>query len=110
GRLRAEGLIFRLWSFANRRAFQAAHQVWVIGRDMMRLVERNYGVRLGRIQCVPHWSAVEIARPMPPGASQLLRRLALEGKFVVQYSGNMGLWHDLEGLVRAAALLRDSTD
>jgi glycosyltransferase involved in cell wall biosynthesis len=37
----------------------------------------------------------------------LLERLGLQDKFVVQYSGNMGLWHDMDALVQAAHALRD---
>jgi glycosyltransferase involved in cell wall biosynthesis len=38
--------------------------------------------------------------------TQLYKKLNLTGKFVVQYSGNMGLWHDIETIVRAAGLLK----
>jgi glycosyltransferase involved in cell wall biosynthesis len=37
----------------------------------------------------------------------LFRELHLSDKFVIQYSGNMGLWHDINSIVRAASLVKD---
>jgi glycosyltransferase involved in cell wall biosynthesis len=38
----------------------------------------------------------------------LYDELGLKGSFLVQYSGNMGLWHDMQSIIRAAYHLRDS--
>ena len=40
----------------------------------------------------------------------MVERLGLGGKFIVQYSGNMGMWHDIAGLVETADKLRDEPD
>jgi glycosyltransferase involved in cell wall biosynthesis len=40
----------------------------------------------------------------------LFNQLKLAGRFVVQYSGNMGLWHDIDAIVRSAALLKHRGD
>ncbi len=106
GRLRVGGLADRLWRWANRRAFAAAEELWVLGRDMARLVEQRYGVAPAKVRYVPHWSPVAVTSPVQAEQTRLWSRLGLQGKFVVQYSGNMGLWHDMKVLVRAAELLR----
>jgi colanic acid biosynthesis glycosyl transferase WcaI len=107
GAIKAEGLVDRLWAGANRWAFRRSQEVWVLGRDMAELVQARYGVAASRVRVVPHWSPIEFQRRSSPENSQLWGSQALGGKFVVQYSGNMGLWHDLVSVVRAAALLRD---
>jgi glycosyltransferase involved in cell wall biosynthesis len=95
---------------ANRLAFTAAHEVWVLGRDMAAMIARNYGLASGRVRYVPHWSVVNIAHRRTAEATTLWRRLSLKEKFVVQYSGNMGLWHDMDTIIEAAALLeKDDT-
>ena len=107
GRLRSGGLVEKLWRSLNRKAFQSADDIWVVGRDMAELVIRHYGISGENLRYVPHWSVVEPAEGRDPEATHLWGKLGLHDNFVVQYSGNMGLWHDVETIVRAAALLRD---
>lgn len=106
-RLQRGGLIEKLWRALNRKAFRAAVEVWVLGRDMEELVIRNYGVPKEKLRYIPHWSVVEPIEPKDPKATRLWGELGLHDKFVVQYSGNMGLWHDLETIIRAADLLEN---
>lgn len=101
GHLKRDGWITRLWRGANRRALQSAGKVLVLGRDMEELVKSVYGVPQQRLVFSPHWSALEVQNPRPIEKSETLHELGLNGKFVVQYSGNMGLWHDIDMIVRA---------
>lgn len=102
GKLKRSGLLDRFWTALNRRAFQKAKRVLVLGRDMAALVERQYGCRPEAVRYIPHWSQNELSPPARPEETRLWSRLGLNGNFVVQYSGNMGLWHDMKCLVRAA--------
>lgn len=51
-----------------------------------------------------------MAAPLAIRESKFWQSWGLEDKFVVQYSGNMGLWHDMETFVHAAALLKSERD
>ena len=102
--------IVKLWLRLNRIAYHRANQVFVLGRDMVPLLTQNYKLPLGRIIYIPHWSAVEPRIPISFNDSKFVNEWGLTGKFVVQYSGNMGLWHDMDSLVRAAHLLQHDSD
>lgn len=54
-----------------------------------------------RVRVIENWSDGEAVEPLPPGQSQLRQRLGLNGKFVVQYSGNLGRAHDFETILGA---------
>lgn len=110
GWLSTHRVISRIWRFFNGKAYRAALQISVLGRDMARLIQRNYGVAAKTLDWVPHWSATEPPVAKPAKQSRILHRLGLTDKWVVQYSGNMGLWHDLENVVRAAHLLQKEPD
>ncbi len=107
GRLQPASLLARVWLRLNGLSYRAATLLAVLGRDMVPLLERNYGLDGSRIAYIPHWSALELEQPVPLAENPLAQRLGIDEKFVVQYSGNMGLLHDIETLVRAAELLRD---
>jgi glycosyltransferase involved in cell wall biosynthesis len=107
GRLQPEGLVARLWRAVNRRALRGAERLVVVGRDMAELVESVYGVPRDKIEYVPHWSSFTPGARARAEETQMFRTLLLDKKFIVQYSGNMGLWHDIESIVLAAHKLRD---
>jgi glycosyltransferase involved in cell wall biosynthesis len=110
GSLKRDGVLARLWRAANRRAFQKAERVLILGRDMGELLESVYAVSPDRITYVPHWSLLSATEPIPVEKTQMLEKLGLQKKFIVQYSGNMGLWHDIDSIVQAAAKLKDRPD
>src|SRR5205807_2115918 len=76
-RLRAGGLISRIWRGANRAAFLQAHEVWVLGRDMKALVHENYRIPATKIRYVPHWSSVAFATNVRPADTRLWQELKL---------------------------------
>lgn len=106
GMLKASGVPARIWRALNRRAYHSARQIVILGRDMHAVLTHQYGIDSSRIAYIPHWSAVEVPAPLTIGQSKFSPLWGLGGKFVVQYSGNMGLWHDMDTFVRAAALLK----
>jgi colanic acid biosynthesis glycosyl transferase WcaI len=110
GMLKAEGVPARIWRALNRWAYRSARQLVILGRDMREVLIQQYGIESSRIEYVPHWSAVEMPAPLAIRESKFWHSWALDGKFVVQYSGNMGLWHDMETFVHAAALLKSERD
>jgi glycosyltransferase involved in cell wall biosynthesis len=107
GGLRRQSMVARLWLAANRSAYRRAARLAVLGRDMICLLHGNYAIDPSRCHYIPHWSPLEHRTPKSLEDSQLYHHLGLTGKFIVQYSGNMGLWHDIDILVRAAEGLRE---
>lgn len=84
-----------------------ADRVVVLGEDMRRRVEAR-GVPADRIHVVPNWADTSNVRPGPP-SERLRAEWGLSGKFVVMYSGNLGLSQNLHRVLDAAALLKDAT-
>ena len=99
--------IFSAWRYLNRLAYKRAQNLYCLGRDMMDLINKKYDISLHELIYLPHWSANETTKPIEFLDSRSAKELDLLDKFVVQYSGNMGIWHDMETFVRAASLLED---
>ena len=112
------GLIARLWRHLNRISYLRATYVIVLSRDMLNgaienanlagTSEESECVRKTRIIHV--WSDDRIIQPMAKSDSSEAYRLDVAGKFVVQYSGNHGRFHDIESVLEIARLLRDRSD
>ena len=98
------GFLARVLRFVSTWALRRQDEVVAVGRCMReRLIRR--GVDAGKIEVIPNWSSVA---PVTAEKVQAMReRLGWEGKFIVLYSGNIGLAHDFETLTGAAKLLED---
>jgi glycosyltransferase involved in cell wall biosynthesis len=95
----------RSWLFG---AYSRADRVVVLSRDMKQRCVEN-GVAPERIAVIPNWS--DVTSLFPVKVNNAFRRAhGLGGKFVVMYSGNMGLPHLLEPVLDAAQLLADERD
>ncbi len=107
GHLKKEAWLTKAWRGLNRRALAAARKVMVLGRDMSELCAERYNVPPAKISYIPHWSPMQVLTQTSASGTKLWEKLKLGDHFVVQYSGNMGLWHDIETIVKAAAVLKD---
>ncbi len=77
----------------------------VLGAGMGRLIKAK-GIPASAVLVIENWADGQALTPRPPQWSNLRRSLNVEGRFVVQYSGNMGRAHEYETLLRAARELR----
>lgn len=85
--------------------YRSADRVVVLSRDMRALLIAG-GVAAERIVCIPNW--VDTRSVYPRKVDNPLRaEQALDDRFVVMYSGNMGLSQRLEVVLDAAAELQD---
>jgi colanic acid biosynthesis glycosyl transferase WcaI len=102
--------ITKLWRTLNKLSYRYATKIVVLGRDMQELLIRNYSLSADKIAYIPNWSLTTNDTPISFENNSLVQELNLQDKFVVQYSGNMGLWHDIDTFIRAAAKLSNKTN
>lgn len=89
-------------------AYSRADRVVVLSRDMKdRCVE--HGVAESRIATIPNWADTELLRPIREN-NAFRQQQGLEDRYVVMYSGNMGLPHLLTPILNAAERLRERKD
>jgi glycosyltransferase involved in cell wall biosynthesis len=103
--LKPQSLLMRLLHRVSERLYQSADRILVLGRDMQDLIQQKLSSRRDRVAVATNWASTEMIAPTPRSDNQLLGRLHLEGKFVVQFFGNMGRPHCIEDILDAAELL-----
>lgn len=99
----------RIWAWLNRRAYERADAVMTLGEDMAAVLDRQFDVtrtKAGRVEVVYPWA--DTARILPIGKDEnwFAREHKQVGKLTVMYSGNMGISHDIETMLDAAARLQ----
>ena len=98
-------LLTRLSNFGLRRA----STVVSIGRHMSELI-RQKGVSERKIALIPNWSDESVVRPVPHHENALRRENGWADRFVVLYSGNMGVAHEFDSIMDVAERMTDRPD
>ena len=109
GLLKPKGLLTRLLARLTKATFRRARKIVSLGTCMSCAIER-YGVPCEKIEIVHNWANEDAIRPLPQADNPLRAELGLGEKFVVMYSGNMGVAHRFEDILAAAYSLRDRED
>jgi colanic acid biosynthesis glycosyl transferase WcaI len=92
----------------ERWTYALAHRVSSIGRAMLGRIQSK-GVPAGKLLLLKNWANDDVVRPL--GRKTAYRELwGLEDRFVVLYSGNLGVKQGLGMLLDCAAAMRDRCD
>jgi glycosyltransferase involved in cell wall biosynthesis len=98
--------LFKCWGWANKKIFKRATHLFTIGDKMADLIAKY--VDRGKIKIIRLWTTFENFMPVEKAANFFIKEHKLQNKFVVQYSGNIGLIHNVEVMVDIAKLLKQN--
>jgi glycosyltransferase involved in cell wall biosynthesis len=91
----------RLWKKANKKVFAAAGRLYTISEGMGEVLKNYSGDK--KIEVVPIWADNSFLKRIEPSDNPFIKRHNLQDKFIVMYSGNIGLSGQIEELVGLAA-------
>lgn len=108
GGARRGSLPVRVISVIERLSYRAAHCVCCTTQSFIEtIVER--GVPRKKTVLIPNGADLELFRPLPPN-NPVVGEYSFGDRFVVMYSGVLGIKHGLEVMMESARLLRDKTN
>lgn len=96
---------YRIWAWLNRKSFKKAYKLFTISEKMAEVIAQYTPKE--KIITLPIWSIFQENNKVERDQNVFIKQHALEDKFVVQYSGNIGLTHNVEALIDVAAHLQD---
>lgn len=96
-------------SAARDWSIRHADQTVVLG-DVMRKYLLDRGHNPDQISIIPNWSDICALYPLNHADNKLRSEWALKDRFVIGYSGNMGVAHDFDLILKAAEKLKDRQD
>lgn len=99
---------FKWWSNQNRKIFTKAHKIFTLSEYMKSLIQ--YYCQDSDICVIPNWSAFSRLRRIDRTDNLLINNEGLKDIFIVQYSGNIGLSHNVEVLLEVAESLKTEKD
>lgn len=91
-----------------------ADHVITVGNDMRETLERRFNNKnVPSNSVINNWTDENDILPLDkshPEVSQFLNENGLQDKFIVMYSGNLGLYYDLENLIKYTELFKECPD
>jgi len=88
-------------------AFKNSNKIIVIGRDMESWLFSKYKSIELKVHYLPIWQDENLIRPADFETNPFVIKNNLQCSFVVQYSGNMGLWNDMKTLGKAVNMCKE---
>lgn len=91
----------------DNRSCRHSDLVVTVGRDLEKTLERRFaGVKVPNHTMINNWIDEKEIYPLAKdnqGVEEFNTTYGLKDKFVIMYSGNIGLYYDLDGLIRVIA-------
>ncbi|MEW6378981.1 MAG: glycosyltransferase family 4 protein [bacterium] len=109
GYLKPEGKMSRLLQKLSTWILQQADQIVVVSEGMNNHL-MHAGISSSKVRIIFNWSDDDRIHPLPKTENPFIVQQGLSGKFVVAYSGNMGLAHDFTTILAAMKALSRHQD
>lgn len=110
GYIRFKSLL-KMAMWLDMRSCRKSDLVVTVGRDLCKTLENRFrGKKLPEYVMINNWIDEEQIKPLPtddPYVDAFRKQFGLDGKFVIMYSGNIGLYYDLEGLFQVIESLQN---
>lgn len=105
------GIVDRVWSPIHARVFRDAEAVVTLGPKMRSsILSYDGGSDLDeRVKVVHNWADGDIIQPREKADNWFSRKHDVVDEFTLLYSGNLGLFHDVETPIRGVAACDEVT-
>ena len=94
----------------DKRSCRKSALVITVGRDLVKTLKNRFdGSVVPKHTMINNWIDEKEIYPLKsdnPGVARFREKYGLAGEFVIMYSGNIGLYYDLEGLIRVIEQFR----
>lgn len=105
GMMTEKSFLYRVWASLNVKIFKKAERIYTLGESMSNRLSKY--ISKDRIEVVELWTDSNFLLSADTTNNWFVEKYNLKNKFVVMYSGNMGLTHPVELMVDLANELKD---
>ena len=101
GKVSRRNIFIKLWQHLFVLTLKKSEVIIVIGRDTEQFVVDICHECQDRIEYIPHWQDEDLIFPVDFDKNNFVTEKGLKESFVVQYSGNIGIWNEVRTMGRA---------
>lgn len=108
GAIKESGLICKVMTFINKKIYNNAHKVVVLGNDMKQNL-LNKKVCEDKIEIITNWADREKIYKLEK-INEFSKKQKINDTFNIVYTGNIGRFHDIETILETAKKLKEIND
>ena len=97
-----KGFLTNLWENINVHVMEDADQLVVLGECMAQQIQQKIPNYADKINIIQNWTDENYIKPKAKTENFFAKNNGLVNSFVILYSGNMGVNHNLEVIIDAA--------
>lgn len=105
--------ILKAMMWFDKLSCKCADKVIIVGRDMVETLKGRFdGKKTPKYAFINNWIDENEIYPLPTDNERVIafkKKYGLDGKFIIMYSGNIGLYYDLENLMNVFKKYRKGT-
>ena len=106
-------LITDVMMWFDKFSCKRSNLIITVGRDLVETVEKRFaGKKVPKTIMINNWIDEKEIYPLDADNEKVLefkKKYGLDGKFVIMYSGNIGLYYDLENLIKVVERIKPDT-
>ena len=106
-------LITDIMMWFDKFSCKRSNLVITVGRDLVETMEKRFhGKKVPKTAMINNWINEKEIYPLPENNERVTafrKKYGLDGKFVFMYSGNIGLYYDLENLIKVIEKFKHGT-
>ncbi|OGI27848.1 MAG: hypothetical protein A2287_00795 [Candidatus Melainabacteria bacterium RIFOXYA12_FULL_32_12] len=111
GYIKQNGIIYKAWDFLSKISLKYADKIIVLSDNMKEgLIDWIQDIDQDRISVIHNWANEETIKVILKKENHFIEKYNLKGKFVIEYSGNIGRIHEFNTIIEAARELKDYKD
>jgi glycosyltransferase involved in cell wall biosynthesis len=105
-------LYIRIWKWTNRYIFRNAAHTVVLSEQMMDTVKEKMKIakadtnKQNEITIIDNWANGNYLKPIDYDKNEFIKENNLQGKFIINYSGNHGAMQRFESIMTVANILK----
>lgn len=102
-------LILKVMMFFDKFSCRQSNLIITVGRDLVETLDGRFKGKKPKMVLINNWIDETEIYPLEPEnekVEKFKKKYGLDGKFVVMYSGNIGLYYDLEKLIKVMKQFR----
>ena len=96
--------VLKLLMFLDKFSCRCSDLIITVGRDLVGTVNRRFkNKKVPKVALINNWIDEKEIYPLScdnEGVADFKNRVELENKYVIMYSGNIGLYYDLENILK----------
>ncbi len=106
-------LISDVMMWFDKFSCKKSNLIITVGRDLVETVEKRFaGKKVPKTVMINNWIDEKEIYPLDNDnekVQEFKKKYRLDGKFVIMYSGNIGLYYDLENLIKVVERFKPGT-